>query len=117
VAHKDEVGRWGEAYARRWLAQRGWRILASNWRCRAGEVDIVAVRGPDLVFFEVRTRTSVAFGHPVESISAAKLARMRLVAGRWLAAHPHARGRIRLDLIGILRQHDRTEVEHVEAVG
>src|SRR5699024_12180509 len=56
-----------------------------NWRCPSGEVDIVAARDGALVFFEVKTRTSTRFGHPLEAISAAKLARMRRVAGAWLA--------------------------------
>lgn len=117
MARKDEIGLWGETYARQWLEQAGWRTLSQNWRCPAGEVDIVAVRGDDLVFFEVKTRTSQTFGHPVEALSAAKISRMRVVAGQWLAAHRNVRGRIRLDLIAILRERGRLEIEHVEAVG
>lgn len=117
MAQKDELGRFGEAYARRWLAQRGWRIVDTNWRCRFGEVDVVARRGRDLVFFEVKTRFSLRFGHPIEAISAAKMRRMRSVAGEWLRAHPDERGRVRLDVIGILLERGRAEVEHVEAVG
>lgn len=117
MARKDDVGRWGEQYARRWLERHGWLIVGTNWNCTHGEVDIVATRGADLVFFEVKTRTSTRFGHPLEAISAAKLARMRRVAGQWLREHPEHRGRIRLDLIAILARHGRAEVEHVEAIG
>lgn len=117
MARKDDVGRAGERYARGWLENRQWRILDHNWRCSHGEVDIVATRDGDLVFFEVKTRTSTHFGHPVDAISAAKLARMRRVAGAWLSAHPGHRGRIRLDLIGILAHAGPPVIEHVEAVG
>ena len=117
MARKDEVGRWGEELARRWLERQGWRIVDVNWRCPSGEVDIVAARDGALVFFEVKTRTSTRFGHPLEAISAAKLARMRRVAGAWLAANPTHRGRIRLDLLAILTGPGAPEVDHVEAVG
>lgn len=117
MARKDELGRAGEQYACDWLTAHGWRVLDRNWRCAHGEVDIVAARGSDLVFFEVKTRSSIRFGYPIEAITGAKLARMRRVAGEWLHAHPHARGRIRLDLIGVLRRAGTVEVEHVEAVG
>jgi len=117
MAKKDVLGRWGEEHARRWLEGQGWQIVDVNWRCPGGEVDLVAARGGSLVFFEVKTRTSTRFGHPVEAISAAKLARMRRVAGAWLAANPTHRGRIRLDLIAILAGRGTPEVEHVEAVG
>lgn len=117
MAKKDDVGRWGEGFARAWLTERGWDIIDTNWRCANGEVDIVATRENDLVFIEVKTRTSTSFGHPVEAISATKLARMRRVAGAWLASHPGYRGRIRLDVLGILRGVGAPVVEHVEAVG
>ncbi len=117
MARKDELGRAGERHARDWLARQQWRILDRNWRCPHGEVDIVAARGDELVFFEVKTRSSTRFGHPLETISATKIARMRRVAGAWLSAHPGCRGHIRLDLIGILTAGDRLEVEHVEAIG
>ena len=117
MARKDEVGRAGERYARGWLERRHWRILDHNWRCSHGEVDIVATRGGELVFFEVKTRTSTRFGYPVDAISATKLARMRRVAGAWLDAHPSQRGRIRLDLIGILADSGPPVIEHLEAVG
>lgn len=117
MAVKDELGRAGEAHAQDWLVERGWRILDVNWRCRDGEVDIVGSRQGALVFFEVKTRSSTRFGHPAEAISGAKLARMRRVAGRWLAAHPGTAGRIQLDLLAILARRQAMTVEHVEGLG
>lgn len=117
MSTKDDVGRWGEDYARQWLESQGWEILSRNWRCPEGEVDIVARRDQDLVFFEVKTRRSTRFGYPVEALDAARIARMRRVAGQWLHEHPATRGRIRLDLIGVLRRGRGVELEHVEAVG
>lgn len=117
MARKNQVGRYGESWARAWLHKRGWRIVDHNWHCAQGEVDIVAQRDQNLVFFEVKTRTSTRFGHPIEAVSADKVARMRRVAGQWLQHHPEIRGRIRLDVLGILLMHGQVHVEHVEAVG
>lgn len=117
MATKDDVGRWGEDHAQQWLQRQGWEILSRNWRCPQGEVDIVAQRERDLVFFEVKTRRGTSFGHPVEALSASKIARMRRVAGQWLFNHPAHRGRIRLDLVAILCLGPDVELEHVEAVG
>ena len=71
--------------------RRAWSILARNWRCRAGELDIVARDGAELVFVEVKTRSSLAFGSPAEAVDRAKAARIRRLALRWLAAERDAR--------------------------
>ena len=78
----------------------GYAILERNWRCRAGEIDLVAQDGTETVFVEVKTRSSVAFGHPLEAITAQKLARLRRLAAalvrgasRATPRHPHRRDR------------------------
>lgn len=81
------VGRRGEALAAAELTRRGFEIAARNWRCDAGEVDIVARRGDAWTFFEVRTRRSDAFGAPEESLTPAKRQRMIGVALTYLAEH------------------------------
>ncbi|GAB2596695.1 YraN family protein [Pseudactinotalea suaedae] len=115
---KDRVGRAGEQLAREWLTRQGLQILDANWRCPIGELDIVALDGDELAFVEVKTRTSTAFGHPAESITRAKLARLRRLAGAWVAVHDvHASG-MRIDVVAILRRSgEPTLVEHVQGVG
>ena len=99
MAAKDELGARGERIAERHLVRRGLTLLDRNWRCPQGEIDLVLRDGDELVFVEVKTRSSVAFGHPLEAITAAKLARLRRLAGAWCEAHPgggphpHRRGR------------------------
>ena len=68
-----------------WYRAAGYEILARNWRCREGELDIVAASGTTLVFCEVKTRRSTAFGTPVEAITFTKQRRLRALAARWLA--------------------------------
>ena len=98
----QQVGRRGEQLAAEWYAARGYCVVDRNWRCRDGEVDLV-LTGPGLVVFaEVKTRSSYRFGSPLEAVSPTKAARMRRVAMAWLRAHPGHRGRVRLDVVGVV---------------
>lgn len=102
MAKKDELGRWGEDVAAEWLNALGYDVIARNWRCAQGEIDIVArVRG-GTAFVEVKTRSSLAFGHPFEAISSAKLARLHGLALAWCRAHPGRHGRIRVDVVAVV---------------
>ncbi|MFZ6993594.1 YraN family protein [Curtobacterium sp. RRHDQ66] len=111
------LGARGESIAADWLEQRGYVVVDRNWRCARGELDIVARKGTDLVFVEVKTRATASTGHPLEALTAQKLARLRLLVPLWFSAHPteHAH-RIRLDAIAVHVMGDRAVVEHVEAI-
>ncbi len=117
MAAKDALGRRGEAIAARHLADSGLVILERNWRCPQGEIDLVARDGGELVFVEVKTRSSIAFGHPLEAITAAKLARLRRLAAAWCEAHPGRHDRIRIDAIAVIAPTvGPVQVEHLERV-
>lgn len=78
-------------------------MVARNWRCREGELDLVVRRGPVTVFCEVKARTTDAFGVPAESVNRAKQARIRRLAARWLREEAPRRARqIRFDVVAIL---------------
>lgn len=101
---KDAVGRFGEELAARHLQDEGMAVLERNWRCPRGELDIVAVDGAELVFVEVKTRSSTAFGQPAEALTRDKAARIHALAGIWRAERwrgPHHRSRF--DLISVIR--------------
>ena len=85
---KDAVGRYGEQCAADHLAAAGLEILARNWRCRAGELDIVARDGSQLVFVEVKTRSSLAFGTPAEAVDrrSRRVSGSSRCGGSWLSA-------------------------------
>ena len=95
------MGAWGEGHARRYLEDRGYAVLDTNYRCRWGEVDIVARQGPELVFVEVRTRRGAAFGTPQESITAAKSRRLAATAQDYLQKHGLEQAEWRIDLVSI----------------
>ena len=117
MAAKDDLGRRGENLAADHLTASGYEIVERNWRCTQGEIDIVASKDNEIVFVEVKTRTSVAFGHPLEAITVAKLARLRRLAGAWCQAHPDARASVRIDAIAIIAPtRGLIEIEHLERV-
>ena len=117
MAAKDALGRRGEEIAARYLASRGLAIVERNWRCPQGEIDVIARDGGELVFVEVKTRSSVAFGHPLESITPVKLARLRRLAAAWCDAHPGGHDTIRIDAIAVIAPRvGGVEVEHLERV-
>jgi putative endonuclease len=119
MAIKDELGRYGEAVAARHLVEDGLTILAQNWRCREGELDIVALDGQVLVFCEVKTRSSADYGSPAEAVVGPKAARVRQLAQRWLQARRSAGESafwpdIRFDVVSVLRpRQGALEVDHL----
>ncbi|WP_382304163.1 YraN family protein [Herbiconiux sp. UC225_62] len=115
---KDDLGRRGEEFAAEWLAKSGLRVVARNWRCPVGEIDIVAHDGAVLAIVEVKTRTSDAFGHPFEAITPAKLKRLHLLAAAWVADHPGVRHPdVRVDVVGILwPEFGEPSIHHLKGV-
>lgn len=95
------LGRQGEELALRELVQRGYEIADRNWRCPAGEVDIVARQGGTWAFVEVRTRRGSNLGTPEESLTTAKQERMVAVAQHYLAEHEIGEVDWRLDLVAV----------------
>ncbi len=81
------LGRWGEALVAEDLRGKGWEILASGWRCRFGEVDLIARRGGVLAFVEVKLRSG-DFAAPREFVDARKQQKLRTTASFYLAEHP-----------------------------
>jgi putative endonuclease len=112
---KDAVGKYGEQRAVEYLQERGHEIVARNWRCSEGELDIVAQEGDVLVFCEVKTRSGLAFGDPAEAVTADKIQRIRRLALRWLATNQRL-GKVRdlrFDVIAVVRMRDRVTVRHL----
>ena len=115
---KDVLGRNGEQAAADYLETEGFRILARNWRCTDGEIDIVAVDRQTLVVCEVKTRSGNRYGTPLESVSRLKRKRLRRLAVRWLAAHGVRFEQVRIDVLGVAREPvGGFTIEHVRGVG
>ena len=113
----DAVGAYGERVAEAHLRGQGMVILDRNWRCPAGELDIVAREGDVLVFCEVKTRRGTGFGHPLEAVTARKAARLRRLAAAWTRERGLHLPDVRIDLVGVLRPpRGPAQVEHVRGV-
>ncbi|HVT21214.1 MAG TPA: YraN family protein [Mycobacteriales bacterium] len=113
---KDQLGKDGEDYAVRHLVGAGFDIIDRNWRCDAGEIDIVACDGSEVVVVEVKTRSSTAFGLPAEAVTWQKAERLRVLAARWLHEH-RTRLPVRFDVISIVMpRNGRTELQHYRGV-
>lgn len=119
MSHREAsaIGTYGEDVACEHLTGLGYEVLERNWRCDQGELDIVARHGPALVFCEVKTRRSTAFGSPVEAVTPVKAARLRRLAIKWLRAHDQRADEVRIDVIGVLcPAHEPAQVEHLVGV-
>lgn len=97
-----QLGRQGEAHARRFLEARGLIFRDANWRCAAGELDLVMLDGEDVVFVEVKTRFGERFGPAEETVSKAQMRRLLAAADWYIADHDGLHDRIwRVDVVGI----------------
>jgi ribonuclease HII len=96
-----EVGRLGERVAARHLEEQGYVVCEMNYRCGAGEIDIVALDGACLTFVEVRTRRSRRFGLPEESITVGKKRKLIEVAETYLQEHPSVDADWRIDVVSV----------------
>lgn len=109
-----EIGRRGEAAAAALLERRGIEIIERNWRCKAGEADIVALDEGCLVFVEVKTRVGIEAGMPEEAITAHKRDTYERIAAWYLAEHDFSDMCVRFDVITVLViSEDRALIRHV----
>ena len=99
---RKQTGTKGEDFASRYLEQAGIKIIERNWRCQAGEADIIADESGTLVFVEVKTRRSIAAGFPEESVTKAKRRRYETIAAYYLSLNDSPSTRVRFDVIGVM---------------
>lgn len=119
---RRKIGRWGEDKAAAYLEGRGYHIIARNLHVPPGEIDIIASRAasgaPSLVFVEVKTRSSQAYGFPEESFSRKKYHKLLDAIQRYLAGIPQLPSDWQIDVIAVLGQPGDSdpEITHFEAV-
>ncbi len=99
---KKALGREGEKVARDFLRKQGYKVIRQNYRCRAGEIDIVAEEGDSLAFVEVKTRRSIHFGLPAEAVSYEKRQHLTRVASGYLTHHAIKEAKCRFDVVSVL---------------
>jgi putative endonuclease len=115
---KDELGKYGEQLAADYLQRAGLRILARNWRCAEGEIDLVAADRRVLVAVEVKTRSSTAFGTPLEAVTRKKRSRLRRLAVQWVVANGVLFDEVRVDVVEVLKdERGGYSLDHIKGIG
>ncbi|KUI28201.1 hypothetical protein AU195_20820 [Mycobacterium sp. IS-1496] len=113
------IGALGEDLAVEHLCSLGMRVLERNWRCRYGELDVIAVdtAARAVVFVEVKTRTGDGFGGLAQAVTPQKVRRLRRLAGLWLAAQDEHWEAVRIDVLGVrLGRQATPEITHLAGV-
>jgi putative endonuclease len=100
---RRKLGADGEAAVTDWYLARGYELVARNWRCREGEIDVIVRRGAIVVICEVKARSSDRFGTALEAVTAPKQRRLRRLAALWLAEQrPSSHIRLRFDVASVM---------------
>ena len=115
VSHNQSFGAWGEDLVAEWYVKRGYDIVERNWRCRQGEIDIIASRDSELVICEVKTRASANFGSPALAVDANKQQRLRRLAAHWLSENPTTRASVRFDVAAVVGPKEDVSLEVIES--
>ncbi len=113
MSGRGKLGRKGEAIAARFLEAQGYAIMARNYRCPVGEIDLIATAGQYLVFVEVKTRSGSEVLHPSQSVTARKQAKVRQVGAFFCSQHPQYPLQPRFDVIAVELAGQREKVEHI----
>jgi putative endonuclease len=109
------IGSAAERAAASFLHARGYHVLEHNFRCRGGEIDLIALDGGTLVFVEVKLRRTLSRGAPIEAVTPQKQSRLARAAQSYLAFSGRVFPRIRFDVISVMRTSARTEITHFKA--
>ncbi len=106
------VGKWGEMQVGKWLTKHGYQLVATGFRCRMGEIDLIAQKGHVLAFVEVKLRKNARFAAAREQVTLQKQSRIRITAEYFLSQHPeYASAQCRFDVAEVYAP-DGTETKH-----
>ena len=115
VSHNQSFGVWGEDLVAEWYRKHGYDIVERNWRCRQGEIDIIASCDSVIVICEVKTRATADFGSPALAVDVNKQQRLRRLAAHWLSEHPNNRVAVRFDVAAVIGPIEEVSLEVIEA--
>jgi putative endonuclease len=116
MAEKQSVGAAGEELAAAHLREAGYDILAVNYRCPLGEIDIVALHEDTVVFIEVKSRTNLNFGHPQEGLTPSKCRKLTQLAEYYLKEKNLPERKCRFDVVAILLERKNKKLKSIEII-
>jgi putative endonuclease len=112
---RKSLGKWGEDKACNYLEADGYQILRRNYKCRIGEMDIIALRGDFLVFIEVKTRRTISYGRPGEAVNFSKQAKLTSIALHFIKESGWKDASCRFDVIEVIAYKDESFlINHIE---
>ncbi len=112
MADKWTTGRRGEDLAAAYLAERGWQVLARNYRAGPKEIDLIAGRGGVVAFVEVKTRATTSGGTPLEPVGRAKRRAVEAAARHWIRSHGPPGAEYRFDAVAVVMRRGEAAVDH-----
>ena len=110
----QQIGNHGEQVAQEYLLQQGYQILETNYRCKMGEIDIIAKDGNTLVFVEVRSRSSTQYGSPLDTINRTKQQKIRKAAEHFLFTKRKQNAYCRFDVVAIVWTDDHPQIQLIK---
>ena len=110
------LGAMGEAAVAEWLRKKRWKILAMNYRCRLGEVDIIARDGSEIVFVEVKLRRTGGYAPAAEYVTPSKQRKLRLAAESWLAENGLEDPPCRFDVVEVYLERNGEKIEKMNLI-
>lgn len=113
---KQEFGKEGEDYATKCLEEKGYRIIERNFSCRRGEIDIIAFKNQQMVFVEIKSRTSTKYGLPSEAVTKKKLNHLLKAAEYYLIVRKIKNIDIRIDVIEVYKTKNEYRINHIKQV-
>ena len=113
---KQEIGKLGENLATKYLKQNKYVILDRNFRCKQGEIDIIAIDSKQIIFVEVKTRTNLSYGNPSEAVHKLKRLHMKKVAKYYLYINNITKIPIRFDVIEIYIKNQKYKINHIKQI-
>jgi putative endonuclease len=113
-AHAQSLGELGERVAEKWLREKGWRVLQRRFRSGHRDIDLIVERNATVAFVEVKCRSGLEFGSPVEAVNWFKQKQIAKSASSWISLHGRFGEAYRFDVVGVWVNGDRVRVRHVE---
>lgn len=114
--NKRRFGTIGEKIAEEYLKRKKYKIICKNFYTKKGEIDIIAQKGKEFVFVEVKTRSNYEYGSPSMAITANKIRHMKIAAGVFLSLNRFSKYNIRFDVIEIIIKDGKCEINHIKQI-
>ncbi len=111
---RKQVGNRGESLAEDYIKRKGYKIIHRNYRCKLGEIDIIAKDGDTIVFIEVRTKQNENFGSPQDSVTSTKISKISKTALNFIQEKNLSGYSYRFDFIAITFSQGKPNIEHIE---